>query len=179
MTPDFSADHFVLFGLPAAFRMDGAVLDRAWRELQAQVHPDRYAHAGEAEKRLSMQWATHVNEAYRTLKEPLRRADYLLQKRGIHALGERQTSLPANFLMQQMEWREALQEAQQARDANAIEQLRRTLKREAADLTDLLARQLDEEENWDAAADTVRKLRFVQKLTEDVNLALAGLEEDD
>ena len=63
MTPDFSADHFALFGLAAAFRMDGTALDRAWRELQAQVHPDRYAHAGEAEKRLSMQWATRVNEA--------------------------------------------------------------------------------------------------------------------
>ncbi len=179
MTPDFSADHFALFGLAAAFRMDGTALDRAWRELQAQVHPDRYAHAGEAEKRLSMQWATRVNEAYQTLKEPLRRADYLLQKRGIHALGERQTALPADFLMQQMEWREALHEAQQVRDAHAIEQLRRALKREAAGLTDLLARQLDEERAWDAAADTVRKLRFVQKLAEDVNLALAGLEEDD
>ena len=94
-------------------------------------------------------------------------------------MGERQTALPADFLMQQMEWREALHEAQQVRDAHAIEQLRRALKREAAGLTDLLARQLDEERAWDAAADTVRKLRFVQKLAEDVNLALAGLEEDD
>ena len=178
MTPDFSADHFTLFGLPAAFRVDGAALDQAWRQLQAQVHPDRYAHAGEAEKRLSMQWATRVNEAYQTLREPLRRADYLLQRRGIHALGERQAALPAEFLMQQMEWREGLQDAQQARDAGGLDALRRELKREATQLTDLLAQQLDEEGAWDAAADTVRKLRFVQKLAEDVNLALAALEDD-
>ena len=178
MTPDFSADHFTLFGLPAAFRMDGAALDQAWRQLQAQVHPDRYAHAGEAEKRLSMQWATRVNEAYQTLRDPLRRADYLLQRRGIHALGERQTALPAAFLMQQMEWREGLQEAQQGRDAGGLEALRRVLKREATQLTDLLAQQLDAEGAWDAAADTVRKLRFVQKLAEDVKLALAVLEDD-
>lgn len=178
MTPDFSADHFTLFGLPAVFRMDAAALDQAWRQLQAQVHPDRYAHAGEAEKRLSMQWATRVNEAYQTLKEPLRRADYLLQKRGIHALGERQTALPAAFLMQQMEWREGLQEAQQARDIGGLDALRRVLKQEAAKLTDLLAQQLDAEGAWEAAADTVRRLRFVQKLAEDVNLALAALEDD-
>ena len=178
MTPDFSADHFALFGLPVAFRMDGAALDRAWRELQAQVHPDRYAHAGDAEKRLSMQWATRVNEAYQTLKEPLRRADYLLQKRGIHALGERQTALAPDFLMQQMEWREALQDAEQARDASGLDRLRRMLKQEAAGLTDLLARQLDDEAAWGAAADTVRKLRFVQKLAEDVNLALTALDDD-
>ena len=178
MTPDFSADHFALFGLPAAFRVDGAVLDQAWRQLQSQVHPDRYAHAGEVEQRLSMQWATRVNEAYQTLKEPLHRADYLLQQQGIHALAERQTALPAAFLMQQMEWREALQEAGQGCDLSALENLRRLLKKEALGLIDELARQLDEESAWEAAAETVRKLRFVQKLQEDVNQTLGSLEDD-
>ncbi len=75
---DFNADHFTLMGLPRAFRIDTAALDKRYRELQAEVHPDRFAHAGDAEKRLSLQWATKVNEAYQTLKKPLPRAKYLL-----------------------------------------------------------------------------------------------------
>ena len=75
---DFNTDHFSLFELPPGFRLDAALLDRRYLEMQSRVHPDRFASAGEAERRLSLQWATRVNEAYQTLKKPLARAKYLL-----------------------------------------------------------------------------------------------------
>ena len=71
---DFNTDHFSLFELPASFRLDAALLDRRYLEMQSRVHPDRFASAGDAERRLSLQWATRVNEAYQTLKKPLPRA---------------------------------------------------------------------------------------------------------
>ena len=71
---DFNADHFTLFGLPRSFRIDVTALDRRYREIAAQVHPDKFVQAADAERRLSLQWATRVNEAYQTLKESLPRA---------------------------------------------------------------------------------------------------------
>src|SRR5690606_15056315 len=76
---DFSRSHFDLFAQPEMFTIDRAALDARYRELQAQYHPDRYASGSDAEKRLALQVATHINEAYQTLKSPLSRARYLLQ----------------------------------------------------------------------------------------------------
>ncbi|WP_205192460.1 Fe-S protein assembly co-chaperone HscB, partial [Burkholderia sp. LMG 13014] len=95
--------HFDLFHLPAQFALDETVLDAAYRTVQTQVHPDRFAAAGDAQKRIAMQWATRANEAYRTLRDPLKRASYLLSLRGVDIGAENNTAMEPAFLMQQME----------------------------------------------------------------------------
>jgi molecular chaperone HscB len=113
---DFSRNHFELFGLPARFRCDTAALDRAYRTLQTEVHPDRFAAAGEGERRNALQSSARVNEAYRALKDPVSRAQYLLSLRGIDALAETDTALAIDFLnvsssgakRPRMRWRRAM-----------------------------------------------------------------------
>src|ERR1044072_917959 len=113
--------HFELFGLPIAFGLDQEALEKAYREIQAQVHPDRFAHAGDAERRASLQWTTRVNEAYRALKNPVQRASHLLELHGVDVAFETNTAMPAEFLMEQMELREALEGATQSKDLGALE----------------------------------------------------------
>ena len=120
---DFSQDHFTLFGLPARFTLDADALTRAWRQLQAAVHPDRFVNASPAEKRLAMQWSTQVNTAYRTLKDAQQRAAYLCELRGVPIDAERNTAMPTEFLMQQLQWRERLDDVREARDRDALEAL--------------------------------------------------------
>ena len=103
MTLNIAQDHFSLFGLPTAYALDAVALERAYREIQARIHPDRFVNSGEAEKRASMQWTTRVNEAYRTLKDPVLRAKYLLEQAGEDVGFETNTAMPPAFLMRQME----------------------------------------------------------------------------
>jgi len=114
------SDDFELFGLPRRSAQDRAQIDACWKALQAQVHPDRFAAEGGAAQRVAMQWAVRVNEAYARLKDPLRRAAYLCELQGAPINAENNTAMPAAFLMQQMAWREALDEAH---DIAAVEQL--------------------------------------------------------
>src|SRR5690349_23456145 len=102
-------NHFELFGLPPQFAVDAAALQTRYRELQREVHPDRFARASQAEQRVSMQLATRVNEAYQTLKSPIARAGYLLELQGIDPEFETNTAMPAEFLAEQMEQRERLE----------------------------------------------------------------------
>ena len=102
MHPDISHNHFDLLGIPVAFRLEAPELERRYRELQTRVHPDRFAAGTDIERRLAMQWATRANEAYRTLRDPVDRARYLLQLRGYDTGEESNTAMPADFLMQQM-----------------------------------------------------------------------------
>lgn len=176
MSLDFNQDHFQLFGLPVRYALDAGRLDEAYRDLQAQIHPDRFAHAGEAEKRLSMQWTTRANEAYETLKKPFERARYLLQLQGVDALDPKNTAMPADFIMQQMEWREALAEAAAKRDPDALAGLESTLRGHTRALQDELARLIDETQDYLQAAETLRKLRFMDKLMEEVDTAYAALD---
>jgi molecular chaperone HscB len=173
---DFHANHFQLFDLPANFRLDADKLEAAFRKLQNEVHPDRFAAAGEAEKRLSMQWATKVNEAFQTLKKPLTRGAYLLQLHGIEAFPEKHTAFPPAFLMQQMEWREAIGDARQTRNAGALDRLSRELRDETKRMEDHLATELDDTHDYEAAAATVRKLKFMHKLIEEVGDAQEEME---
>src|SRR5438094_8635517 len=128
---DFSQDYFTLFGLPQRYRFDPDRLDLAYHALQREIHPDRYAAAGETERRLALQSSARVNEAYRALKDPVGRAQYLLSLRGIDALAETNTALPAEFLQRELERREAVGEAQHARDANRLDSLLREVRSEA------------------------------------------------
>lgn len=173
---DFSADHFSLFGLPHTFRLDDAALDKRYREIQAQVHPDRFANAGDTERRLSLQNATRVNEAYQTLKKPLARAHYLLELAGHDMDTESNTAMPPEFLMEQMEWREAVAEARVARDIGELEQLHHRVKQRMNNRYEQLATLLDNQRKYEAAADRLRRLMFLEKLLVEIDDAMAALE---
>ena len=127
--------HFELFGLAPAYALDGEALERSYREIQSQVHPDRFAHAGDAERRASLQWTTRVNEAYRVLKNPVQRAKHLLELRGVDVGFETNTQMPGDFLTQQLELREELERAKSRKDPALLDQLRSRLSpdREALD----------------------------------------------
>jgi molecular chaperone HscB len=174
---DFTADFFSLFQLPRAFSINSGELDARYRDVQAQVHPDRFAHAGDAERRLSMQWATRANEAYQTLKKPLERAKYLLHLAGHDVQSESNTAMPADFLIEQMEWREAVAEARSGGDHHELERLHHRLRGDMAGRYDELSRLLDEAGDIETAADRVRRLMFLDKLLHEIDDALASLDE--
>ena len=158
------------------FAIDAAALDVAYREVQREVHPDRFATASDAEKRLAAQWATQANGAYRTLKSPLNRGRYLLQLNGIDTEEERNTAMPLEFLMQQMEWREAVVEAKTSKDDAKLDQLATEKRREEKLLFAKLAEQLALETSMADARETVRKLRFLEKLGEEIDIAAEEIE---
>jgi len=172
----FKQNHFELFGLAPGFGLDEERLEQAYREIQARVHPDRFAHAGEAERRASMQWTTRVNEAYRTLKSSVARARYLLELNGVDVAFETHTKMPPQFLLQQMELREALEAAQEAKDATALAALRKDLDGARRALEDELARQLDGGHDYRSAAESVRKLMFLEKLDAEIDAAYEVIE---
>ena len=156
-------DDFTLFGLPRAQRQERALIDERWRALQARVHPDRFAAEGAAAQRLAMQWAVRVNEAYRRLKDPLQRAMVLCELAG-HPVRTEGVALPAPLLMQQMAWRESLEEA----DGAAAEALDAEVAARQQALQQQLQAQLDEARDAAAAAATVRELMFVTRFRDDI-----------
>ena len=164
-------NHFELFGLKPAFALDRAQLDAAYRAVQAQVHPDRFAAADDAQRRRAMQWAAQANEAYRTLREPVARAAYLCGLHGVALEAESNTAMPAEFLVQQLEWREALDDADgNAAALSALADEVATLRRQRiADLGDCL----DVERDFARAAGLVRQLLFVDRFSESVDDAIA------
>ena len=172
---DFSQNYFSLFGLPQRYRFDQEELDAAYRSLQRVVHPDRYAAAGDAERRVALQSSARVNEAYRALKDPVGRAQYLLSLRGIDALAETNTALPTEFLQRELERREAVGEAQAARDADRLAALLREVRADAAALESTLAEHLDAEA-WESAREAVRELRFLVKIAGDIEAAISEVE---
>ena len=172
MTPDFSRNHFDLLGVPVAFRLEAPELERRYRELQSRVHPDRFAAGTDVERRLAMQWATLANEAYRTLRDPVGRARYLLQLKGYDTGEETNTSMPPDFLMQQMEWRESVADARAGRDHAGLERLRAELEDARGEMLGQLERAIDRDANFDAGCSLVRKLRFLEKLEEEIDEAL-------
>ncbi len=168
-----SSSHFELFGLPPVFSLDQEMLEKAYRDIQSQVHPDRFAHAGDAERRASLQWTTRVNEAYRTLKSPVQRGKHLLELHGVDVAFETNTAMPTEFLMQQMELREKLEEA---KDPKALDDLRTNLSSETRSLEAQIAGAIDSAKNYKGAADLVRKLMFLERLDEEIDEAYEALE---
>ncbi len=177
-SPSFDSrhNHFQLFGLAQSYQIDIAQLDQQYRALQAQVHPDKSAHLPDAEQRMAMQRATLVNEAYQTLRSPLRRARYLLSLHGVDTQEENNTVMPLDFLMVQMEWRESVVEAQRVKDAAALDKLEAQMKRETRELEAQLAVKIDAEQDYAAAAGAVRKLRFMEKLAEEIHAAYDAID---
>jgi molecular chaperone HscB len=174
---DFSQDYFALFGLPARYRFDPAQLDAAYRKLQTEVHPDRFASAGDDERRLALQSSSRVNEAYRVLRSPVERAHYLLLLRGVDALAETDTALPPEFLEQQLECRESIAEAVARRDAGALTALQKSIEGAAAELERELAEQLDLPKTPAEARVTLRQLKFLSKVAADIAAAIAEIDD--
>ncbi|MEO8718599.1 MAG: Fe-S protein assembly co-chaperone HscB [Burkholderiales bacterium] len=166
-------NHFELFGLTPAYALDAGSLERSYREIQSSVHPDRHAQAGDAQRRASMQWTTRVNEAYRTLKSPVQRARYLLELNGVDVQFETDTQMPADFLQQQMELREALE---QAAAPAALDQLMTQVRGEKTRLEGDIARLLDSDRDYAVATAQVRKLMFLERLGEEIEQAYEELE---
>jgi molecular chaperone HscB len=170
-------DHFDLLGMPARFAVDRDALDAAWRDVQARVHPDKHAAGSAQERRIAMQWASSANEAYRVLRSPLARARYLCERAGIDLQVETNTSMSPAFLMRQMEWREALDDAKAARDAAALDALKSELQAERRQMISELGVLLDEKHDYASAASHVREWMFLEKFSEEIEAVLDTLAE--
>ena len=153
-------DDFTLLGLPQQYALDINVLTAQWKAAMGAVHPDKFAQAGAQGQRLAVQWSVRMNEAYQRLKHPLKRAAYLCELRGAAIAAENNTSMPAAFLMQQMQWREDLDDARSDAERGLV---KTALKAQAAQYQHDLIQQLDVHNHPAAAAQTVRVWLFVDK----------------
>ena len=171
----FSQNYFEWFGLPLAFSVDPAVLSSAYREIQGQVHPDRHAQSGAAGKRVAMQLSTRANQAFETLKNPLKRAIYLLELRGMDVGAENNTVMEPAFLIEQMEWREAVEDALAAKNVDELQRLlvhlRADVRLRYAKLGALLDANADQ-----PAVEAARQLMFLEKVQSEIGDSLAALE---
>ena len=172
---DFSRNHFELFDLPARYRIDAMALDAAYRKLQSEVHPDRFARGTDADRRMALQSSARVNEAYAALKDPVERARYLLTLSGVDALDETDTQLPMEFLERQLERREAASDAAAANDVGALDAVLDDVRRETGERERELERMFDARDTGAARA-LVRELKFLNKVAADVDAAISALD---
>jgi molecular chaperone HscB len=170
---DLQSNDFVLFGLPEHFAQERAAIDARWKELQRHAHPDRFTAQGAAAQRIAMQWSVRINEAYQRLKDPLKRAAYLCELRGAPIQAESNTAMPQAFLLEQMEWREALDEARSSDDLDTLAaQLQRARRERLAALEDLIDRRAD----YAQAAQQVRALMFIERLGADIEARIEKMD---
>ena len=167
------SNDFELFGLEQRFAQERAALDTRWKDLQREAHPDKFAAQGAAAQRIAMQWSVRINEAYQRLKDPLKRAAYLCELQGAPVNAENNTAMPATFLMQQMEWREELDDAKSAED---LEQISLQCKQEKHKVLQEIERLLDLAIDYPAAVAQVRALMFIERFVADVDVRLEQLE---
>ena len=174
MNLNLQSDDFALMGLPRQFTLDRAALDARWKELQKQAHPDRFAAEGGVAQRVAMQWSVRINEAYQRLKHPLKRAAYLCELLGAPVRAEDNTAMPAAFLMQQMEWREALEDARSEADVDALEQEVAATRQQMLKKCEQL---LVSEAGAAQAVQVVRGLMFVERFAQDIDRRREQLEQ--
>ena len=163
---------FELFGVPVQFAQDRAQLDARWKELQREAHPDKFAAQGAAAQRVAMQWSVRINEAYQRLKNPMKRASYLCELNGAQINAENNTAMPSDFLMQQMEWREALEDAKSIDDLDKIALESNTIGRKQLLK---IEQTLDQEKDFAAAAQQVRSLMFIERFASEVDARIDQL----
>ena len=164
---NLQSDDFELFGLPRQFAQERAAIDARWKELQREAHPDKFAAQGAAAQRVAMQWSVRINEAYQRLKDPLKRAAYLCELHGAPIRAEDNTAMPAAFLMQQMQWREALDEATGAAELDALEDETQAARGAALARCGQL---IDVRQDYAGAAREVRSLMFIARFARDIDL---------
>ena len=166
------ASDFELFGLQPTYALDRSQLDLQWKSLQREAHPDRFASEGASAQRIAMQWSVRINEAYNRLKDPLKRAAYLCELNGAAVNAENNTSMPPAFLMQQMEWREALDDCKAikapASKIEALEKLLDEVNDSQSQVLKQMAALIDVDRNFPAAVGQVRALMFIEKFSQEV-----------
>jgi molecular chaperone HscB len=167
-----TSNDFDLFGLTPLFAQNRPIIDARWKELQRQAHPDKFAAQGASAQRVAMQWSVRINEAYRRLKNPLERASYICEINGSAINAENNTAMPTAFLMQQMEWREALEGAESLHDVEIIES---EVSQRRSEMLVEIALTLDEKKDFPAAANQVRSLMFVERFASELASRLEQL----
>ena len=170
--PSLQSNDFELFDVPVQFAQDNVVLDSRWKELQREAHPDKFAMQGSAAQRLAMQWSVRINEAHQRLKNPLRRATYLCELHGAPIKAESNTAMPADFLIQQMQWREALDDAKGLEGFEEIANQADYSKREQLSKIEHL---LDDAKDFAAAAQQVRALMVIERFGSEVDARIDSL----
>ncbi|HHF0538173.1 TPA: co-chaperone HscB [Vibrio alginolyticus] len=163
-------NHFELFGLPSQFKLDGSLLSSQFRELQKRFHPDNFATGSERDRLMAVQKAAQINDAYQVLKNPISRAEYILAEQGVEIRGEQQTMQDPMFLMEQMELREELEDIADKSDPESAlfdfdSKVSKMYKQHLASVEQELDDGL-----WAEAADRVRKLKFIAKLKNEIEL---------
>ena len=166
------ANDFELFDVPVQYAQDRAQLDARWKALQREAHPDRFAADGAAAQRVAMQWSVRINEAYQRLKDPLKRAAYLCELQGAPVQAENNTAMPPAFLMQQMEWRESLDDTN---SAETLQALAGVVAEEQRHIQHTLGDLLDVAKDPAQAVGQVRALMFIERFTQEVNAKLDRL----
>ncbi len=169
---NLQSNDFALFDIPEQFAQDHAAMQTRWQALQREAHPDRFAAQAGAAQRVAMQWSVRINEAWARLKDPLKRAAYLCELHGAPIQAENNTAMPTAFLMQQMEWREALDDAS---SAAALEALNAEVLQARCDGLAQCAHLLDVAHDYAAAAQQVRALMFIERFARDVDDAIDRL----
>ena len=165
-------NYFALFHLKPSFHVDRQALESAYLAVQKEVHPDMHASKTDAEKRVAMQMATLANTAYRTLKHPIQRGLYLCTQHGVDPQLESNTAMPAEFLMQQMAWREALEDSSD--NPEALNRLHHEVEEEGRALLDKIGQLIDQQADYQEAAKQLRAMLFIDKFTEELEEAMAG-----
>ncbi|CAK7073958.1 MULTISPECIES: co-chaperone HscB [Providencia] len=157
-------DYFTLFGLTPVYAIDSEQLTQRFQDLQRQYHPDRFATCSEQEKMQALQKAATINAAYQALRHPLKRAEYMLSLHGFDINNEQHTMHDTAFLMEQLELREELDNIENNADAlELLSTFMKNVKQMQQTRSVLMVTELDAMQ-WEKAADTVRKLRFLDKL---------------
>ena len=163
---NLQSNDFELFGTPERFAQDMGVLESRWKALQREAHPDRFAAEGAAAQRVAMQWSVRINEAWQRLRDPLKRAAYLCELRGVPVGSQGNAAMPPEFLVRQMEWHERVDEA---KDLAALNALAEEFADERGALLGRVAHLLDEAADPVGAAQQVRALIFLERLTRGVD----------
>ncbi len=169
---NLQSNDFELFDVPVRFAQDSAVLDARWKALQREAHPDKFAAQGAAAQRVAMQWSVRINEAYQRLKNPLKRASYLCELHGAPIDASNNTAMPHDFLLQQMQWREALEEAETVQDLEEIAS--QSMASERKQLSKI-EQTLDQGRDFLAAAQQVRSLMFIERFASEVDARIDQL----
>jgi molecular chaperone HscB len=165
-----SINFFTLLQLPEAFVIDLETLHQNYQSIQKDIHPDRFATFDDEAKLESIKKTAQVNDAYQTLKSPIRRAEYLLQLKGINIHDEKYTAVPQDFLMQQMEWREELETHKL--NKVALEKLAQDIQKNKNDMMNQLPSFFDDENHLNDAIRVTRELNFIEKIEQHINDAL-------
>ena len=165
-----SLNFFTLLQLPEAFVIDLEKLNQNYQSIQKEIHPDRFASFDDEAKLESIKKTAQLNDAYQTLKSPIRRAEYLLRLNGIDIHDEKYTAVSQDFLMQQMEWREELETEKQ--NKVALEKLAHDIQKNKNEMISQLPTFFDNKNNLSDAIIVTRELNFIEKIEQHINDAL-------